>query len=738
MAYYTDQEYTITNVAYVYDPNVVDNSDNRESLISRGTIKSGNVIFTAFKTIDSAYVSADSGATLGLVSSNCKLTFSAKPNGNPMPLAGMYLSTRTLQLVNNGSSVDDATGLTNVNTVTGNLRFCVASNKTLPVYNYPSDQGTVVHTRSAGSQVRVFATYKGSDGQIYGRITADSLNDTGNDLWILLYYDTGRLNTALTEDGITTANNATDGYNFYYTEHVDLGTENRLTNGSAVMTEDGRVTDAEEFTYADPYTFTNEIRNTAANMSISDADALEALQKMESVIGLPPQVTDTADIQYMATAETYPNSFGRCYTETFMQQNCIFSIQPGKVKYMPGFSDKDKQSFWNLASDLLRNNTLSEDQEDVKNNLTGQLFEFTSNYNEYINTVNLLARVMSIYLGIGERTYPDTRFKYKNMDYSFYKMPQKSTNKSNTNIFGGIVEGVRAVTDALFTSAINDDTYIHFYMSADGTSVDEDLTVLTRQSSLETLFNGTLSELSRDIEFLKGFAATGDALTNAITEITGSVGDATAGTLLGNMATYGANYLKGGRLVFPSMLDDVTFGRSYQGTCRFISASGDPEAIFLNCFLPTCYLFPFVIPQMLSENMYTYPCLAKVHSKGLFSCDLAAITNLRIQRGGSNADNWSTDGLPTEIDVSFTITPLYSKLMTTTYKHPILFLQNTALQEYLGAMCGISFVGNQMKLKGNIIMTLLTDRVTNVIPSLLRGYYDSSVANFMRRIYNIP
>ena len=137
MAYYTDQEYTITNVAYVYDPNVVDNSDNRESLISRGTIKSGNVIFTAFKTIDSAYVSADSGATLGLVSSNCKLTFSAKPNGNPMPLAGMYLSTRTLQLVNNGSSVDDATGLTNVNTVTGNLRFCVASNKTLPVYNYP-------------------------------------------------------------------------------------------------------------------------------------------------------------------------------------------------------------------------------------------------------------------------------------------------------------------------------------------------------------------------------------------------------------------------------------------------------------------------------------------------------------------------------------------------------------------------------------------------------------------------
>ena len=75
MAYYTDQEYTITNVAYVYDPNVVDNADNRESLISRGTIKSGNVIFTAFKTIDSAYVSADSGATLGLVSSNCKLTF---------------------------------------------------------------------------------------------------------------------------------------------------------------------------------------------------------------------------------------------------------------------------------------------------------------------------------------------------------------------------------------------------------------------------------------------------------------------------------------------------------------------------------------------------------------------------------------------------------------------------------------------------------------------------------------
>jgi hypothetical protein len=207
-------------------------------------------------------------------------------------------------------------------------------------------------------------------------------------------------------------------------------------------------------------------------------------------------------------------------------------------------------------------------------------------------------------------------------------------------------------------------------------------------------------------------------------------------TTVANIVRYGGNYLQGGRLVFPQMLDDCTYDRSYSGTCRFISASGDPEAIFLNCYLPLCYLLPYSLPQMLSDNMYRYPFLAKVNAKGLYHCDLAAITGMRIQRGGQDGTCWTADGLPFEVDVSFDVTPLYSKLMVTNSRHPILFLSNTALHEYLGAMCGISFEGNQLELKKDIIESLGVNAITDTIPSMLRGFYSSAVANWLRKLFN--
>ena len=43
-----------------------------------------------------------------------------------------------------------------------------------------------------------------------------------------------------------------------------------------------------------------------------------------------------------------------------------------------------------------------------------------------------------------------------------------------------------------------------------------------------------------------------------------------------------------------------------------------------------------------------------------------------------------------------------------------------------------------MELKANILATLAGTRVTNVIPSLVRGFYDSTIANVMRGLFNIP
>jgi hypothetical protein len=345
---------------------------------------------------------------------------------------------------------------------------------------------------------------------------------------------------------------------------------------------------------------------------------------------------------------------------------------------------------------------------------------------------------MAIYLGIGDKTYMNTSTKYRDMDYSWYKI-QTGTAASSNGLFGAVAESAVHGVSSVFSSVINDDTYLHFYMTADGTSVNENLSVSTKQSGLESLFNNNFSELAQEIQFLAGGdTGTGSTFQQAIEDATNSLSGVadSMSTTVANIVRYGGNYLQGGRLVFPQMLDDCTYDRSYSGTCRFISASGDPEAIFLNCYLPLCYLLPYSLPQMLSDNMYRYPFLAKVNAKGLYHCDLAAITGMRIQRGGQDGTCWTADGLPFEVDVSFDVTPLYSKLMVTNSRHPILFLSNTALHEYLGAMCGISFEGNQLELKKDIIESLGVNAITDTIPSMLRGFYSSAVANWLRKLFN--
>src|SRR5699024_2933781 len=112
-------------------------------------------------------------------------------------------------------------------------------------------------------------------------------------------------------------------------------------------------------------------------------------------------ITRTADPHYMESASP-SNPFGRCYTEMYMMGNTIFSIQPLKVKYLPGFSDEERGYFYNAIANAV--GSLGDD-EGIESELSGQLFEGQPDYNDYINTVNLLARTMAIYLGIGDRTY---------------------------------------------------------------------------------------------------------------------------------------------------------------------------------------------------------------------------------------------------------------------------------------------------------------------------------------------
>ena len=694
MALDTGTDYKTTTLATVYK---IEN----ETLTRLGYLERYVTLqFSATTTFD--------GSNYGRISS-ASSTYKENGVDTRKSAVGCYVLEGTVARVSGGTEQNEFTDKNGTTTTINAIAtyppatYTVKSGKTLICYSGPGTSYSSNDTKRAGDTIAVYAEYTSpSSGIVWGAI------DSGRTKWVIVRYANGNLNANLSSAGTQAATDANHNANPNPT--IDDKTD-ALAQMDAALANSSAL---------------------AANTAFDD-ESLEGLHNMQYVIGIPPYITRTADPHYMEGASP-SNPFGRCYTEMYMMGNTIFSIQPLKVKYLPGFSDEERGYFYNAIANAVGG---LGDDEGIESELSGQLFEGQPDYNDYINTVNLLARTMAIYLGIGDRTYR-TGVKYRNMDYSWYKVRDNShRTEGDGSLFATITSPLRWAADKLVTSVVNDDTYIHFYMTSDGTGINESMSVSTKSSSIESLFNNNLSSIAQEIQFLTG-AETGIDFSNALADVVNSVGNV-AGSFsqtLGNLVQYGANYLKGGRLVFPQMLDDCTYDRSYTGSCRFVSPSGDPEAIFLNCYLPLAYILPYVLPQMLSDNMYKYPFLCRINAQGLFHCDLAAMTNLRIQRGGQDGTAWTADGLPFEIDVSFDITPLYSKLMVTSARHPVLFLSNSALQEYLGALCGVSFTGYQFELKLNILKSIMGNYLSDTIPSMLRGYYSTNVAEWLRRLFN--
>ena len=642
--------------------------------------------------------------------------------------------------------------ITNIIYLPSTQHFYVQPNRTVQLWSGPGttvtdiDGGqaktTLVDKKKAGDMISVYATVKASNGATYAAAST-SLNR-----WFMLLDVNGNMTSDIakadgTQPSITEVMTGGSQGSESAVQGLaqEMSNEFAFANTSYADLEDPN--DALDVSYATVADAFASASSAGAALT-TDASAQQALQNMMHVIGIPPKITPTADIRYMLTADpklglVHTNNFGRVYTELFMEGNTLVSLQPCKVKYLPQMHDDEADTFFAQVGGMLGGEL--GDDADARSSLTGTLFEAVNNYGTYINTVNLLARSLAIYSGIGEKRYLGLKNapKYANMDYSWYKIEKLTSDKveQSNGFFGWVSKEARAAYSRVVTSAINDDTYLHFYGTADGTSVSDSLSVSTRESAMESLFNNNLSQIAQDIQFLAGGRpGTLTTIIDSVAAAGGGIGDSLGGTL-GNLLSQSSNYLKGGRMVFPQMIDDCTYDRSFKVSCRFISPSGDPEARFLNCLLPLCYLYPYVIPQQMaeSENMYTYPFLCRADVTGLFHSDLAVLSNLAIQRGGPDADAFTIDGLPFEIDVSFDITPLTSRLMVTTARHPIHFIRNNALQEYLGTMCGVSFTGDQMEIKAEVAKSLLGTSITDTLPTMLRSYYSSPVANWLRNVF---
>jgi len=448
----------------------------------------------------------------------------------------------------------------------------------------------------------------------------------------------------------------------------------------------------------------------------------------------------------------------------------ILYITPGNTSFMGSSSKSARAKLLTSLHSALGQETdgsLSAMLDDY----TGKLYTISPAYAEYFNYVNPMCRAGAIFLGIDQedlhgvklsnyhwginqgQTYqiahdedstlgedvaeqteiqeetPDTteenegeetptepeieEYSYE-MEEATYQEWEANKKKEQNNLSG-------------FLASLYYSNSIAFYINSEY-SFQESFTNETTESLLATTIN-SLSDRAREVQFLLGTAsqAVGEAFDkvdgtlSAIKDQINAIVDKVAGgnSIFTTIANSVKTIVSGGRMQFPQIWANSTFAKSYSITIKLITPNPDPYSWWLDVYVPLCHCAALVMPRSEYINSYTTPFLIKAFYKGMFNIDMGIITEMNFTRGKEGS--WTKDGLPTVVEVSFTIQDLYSSMGMTSIGKMFkgLTLQNVAEMDYLANLCGVNInepdVFRMVKFWAAFNMT---SRITDFIPNL--------------------
>lgn len=459
---------------------------------------------------------------------------------------------------------------------------------------------------------------------------------------------------------------------------------------------------------------------------------------------------DTDPCYYGDSASTKGSTphIGHTMMSTIYSSPAVFSICPGKVTYLPNLLSGDGKSIFEKMSDIITGKGFKvgapESILGASGSIEGggafarQLYAFAPDYNDYINRLNVMARVSALFMGIGERETPWLKSsKYRNADYSFFTTGKRGTNDKKADAVSNFLWQLSSDLESGLDT--NTDKYIHFFLTADGSAVEQDfITNNAPISMFDELNGGTTQNKVKEISFLFNGAMssseTWETLSPDLTQLGDNIGHNS--DTIKSLMNMVQGWAQGGRMLIPDMIDEVQYNSSVTCHLTFRSLYGDPESVFLNVNLPCLALLCFVLPKQMAENMYGYPYVCRCFQRGFYNSDLCFISNLSFRRGGDSESSWTESGLATEVEATFTITPLYSALMGGNGRNPYLFMSNTALIEYLGNMCGLDIKTDQLELKVKLLENLFKENFFQDIPNVLGRKTSDWARTKLDKIFN--
>lgn len=462
------------------------------------------------------------------------------------------------------------------------------------------------------------------------------------------------------------------------------------------------------------------------------------------LFGLPYQFTDVTDPRYRSVSSI----IGKSYLDHVVMQGLTCYIIPGKAEFLPDTKSDKKggitRAFLEASNsgDLnpLRN-ILSEVNDDEL-----RFYDFQESYNDYMKYVNIMCRTVATYL---ELTEP-INVNGKDVSLQQYDWKNYRWNRDRyTTSFGNQVKYIAGTAiDNLSTTAKTvanaltgrsrdmgeenvleletDDgetnqwnlNYIQFYI--DPTSgVSKSHTNGTGPSQLKSMLDTASSQL-REWQFMADSAGVNldkpeqfvTSAMGAISELTDNMGS--LGKVVSRILNSGSAIIKGDNVFLPEIYNGSEYSTSYEITIHLRTPYGNKLAVYMDVIVPLLHLLALVAPRQQTANSFGSPFLIKAYCPGTFNCTLGMVDSLSTTVPTSD-DAWSTDGLPTEIDVRLSIKDLYSDLSLSPSNNSHLFSTNSSLIDYLATISGINLIEPQMKTK-----------------------YTARVNNFVRKIADIP
>lgn len=429
-------------------------------------------------------------------------------------------------------------------------------------------------------------------------------------------------------------------------------------------------------------------------------------------------------------------SLGRQFVENVMGEAPLVYFIPGKPNYLPNVSTSEKNAINQLFGDstnaegklnqTVLNSILKDKQKDIR------YFDFTEAYNDYMRYVNLLCRMCSIYLGIGDLTAPTTGAKYKYYNWKNYKWRNDYTKAVNgKSVFekGATTKKQKKknILSELEEAFYGKYSYVEFYVNPTS-SFRESSSNSTRDSQIKPSVE-TAEEYAKELQFLSGQSKVASTVWSGVTSGTSALGNvfgSNSNNIFSKIVSSSAQVISGSNIAFPELWSESDYGKTIDFTIDFISPYGTKEAIYLNCLVPLCHLLALVLPKNTSPNSYSSPFIVKTFAPGIVNCELGIVESLEIEKGGEGY--WSVDGLPTKITCTVRVKELYTTLSmnkTTQFKK---FFKNTALMNFLAVACGVDVTRPQLLLKVETMVATLLGGLKD-IPSDIKGSIIQAIKN---------